>query len=64
MMVGNIQLTPTKAKAKLLRQTLEACNAACNAASQLGFEKFGPKNRTQEGPPVQPAKGRLPAPSG
>jgi hypothetical protein len=52
MLVANIQLTPTKHEAKLLRQTLEACNAACNAASQLGFEKFGPKKV----PPVQPAK--------
>jgi hypothetical protein len=34
-------------EAKLLRQTLEACNAACNAASQLGFEKFGPKTATK-----------------
>jgi putative transposase len=45
--VANIQLTPTKDEAKLLRQTLEACNAACNAASQLGFEKFGPKKVRQ-----------------
>jgi hypothetical protein len=35
-LVANIQLTPTKDEAKLLRQTLEACNAACNAASQPG----------------------------
>jgi putative transposase len=46
-LVANIQLTPTKDEAKLLRQTLEACNAACNAASQLGFEKFGPKKVRQ-----------------
>jgi putative transposase len=41
--VANIQLAPTKDEAKLLRQTLEACNAA----SQLGFEKFGPKKVRQ-----------------
>jgi hypothetical protein len=35
-LVANIQLTPTKDEAKLLWQTLEACNAACNAASQPG----------------------------
>jgi putative transposase len=46
-LVANIQLTPTRDEAKLLRQTLEACNAACNAASQLGFEKFGPKKVRQ-----------------
>jgi putative transposase len=46
-LVANIQLTPTKDEAKLLRQALEACNAACNAASQLGFEKFGPKKVRQ-----------------
>jgi predicted transposase len=46
-LVATIQLTPTKDEAKLLRQTLEACNAACNAASQLGFEKFGPKKVRQ-----------------
>jgi hypothetical protein len=45
--MANIQLTSTKDEAKLLRQTLEACNAACNAASQLGFEKFGPKKVRQ-----------------
>jgi putative transposase len=42
-LVANIQLTPTKDEAKLLRQTLEACNAACNAASQLGFENSDPR---------------------
>jgi predicted transposase len=46
-LVANIQLTPTKDEAKRLRQALEACNAACNAASQLGFEKFGPKKVRQ-----------------
>jgi putative transposase len=46
-MMANIQLTPTKDEAKLLRQTLEAYNAACNAASQLGFEKLGPKKIRQ-----------------
>jgi putative transposase len=46
-LVANIQLTPTKDEARLLRQTLEACNAACNAASQSGFDEFGPKKVRQ-----------------
>jgi hypothetical protein len=41
--VANIQLPPTKADAKLLRDTLERCNAASNVASEVGFEKFGMK---------------------
>jgi hypothetical protein len=41
-LVANIQLTPTKADAKLLRDTLERHNAASNVASDVGFEKFGP----------------------
>jgi putative transposase len=44
-LVANIQLTPTKADAKLLRDTLERCNAASNVASEVGFEKFGMKVR-------------------
>jgi hypothetical protein len=39
-LVANIQLTPTKANAKLLRDTLERCNAASNVASEVGFERF------------------------
>jgi putative transposase len=46
-LVANIQLTPTKGDAKLLKQTLETCNAACNAASRAGFEAFGPKKVRQ-----------------
>jgi hypothetical protein len=44
-LVANIQLTPTKADAKHLRDTLERCNAASNVASEVGFEKFGMKVR-------------------
>lgn len=36
--VANIQLTPTAEQAKLLRDTLERCNAGCNMISQRGFE--------------------------
>lgn len=46
-LVANIQLTPTKADAALLKRTLETCNAACNAASQAGYEAFGPKKVRQ-----------------
>jgi putative transposase len=44
-LVANIQLTPTKADAQVLRQTLETCNKACTEASRAGFEKFGMKVR-------------------
>jgi IS605 OrfB family transposase len=37
-LVANIQLKPTTTQAKSLRDTLERCNAACNAISQRGFE--------------------------
>lgn len=37
-LVANIQLKPTPEQAKLLRATLERCNAACNAISQQGFD--------------------------
>jgi putative transposase len=37
-LVANIQLKPTSEQAKLLRQTLERCNEACNEISQRGFE--------------------------
>jgi predicted transposase len=37
-LVANIQLTPDKAQAKSLRDTLERCNAACNEISKRGFE--------------------------
>jgi hypothetical protein len=36
-LVANIQLTPTRDEAKLLRQTLEACNAACIAMRRLSW---------------------------
>ena len=38
MLVANIQLKPTPEQAKLLQQTLERCNAACNGISRHGFE--------------------------
>jgi putative transposase len=37
-LVANIQLKPTPEQSKLLRATLERCNAACNAISQQGFD--------------------------
>jgi putative transposase len=37
-LIANIQLTPTAEQAKSLRDTLERCNAACNAISQRGFD--------------------------
>lgn len=37
-LVANIKLTPTKEQKKLLLATLEACNAACNHLSKIGFE--------------------------
>jgi putative transposase len=38
-LVANLQLTPTKKEqAKALLDTLERCNAACNAISQRGYE--------------------------
>src|SRR5690606_9264926 len=37
-LVANIQLKPTPEQSKMLRETLERCNAACNAISQQGFE--------------------------
>ena len=40
-LVANIQLTPTKDEVKHLKQTREACNAACSEASRMGFEAFG-----------------------
>jgi hypothetical protein len=46
-LVANIQLTPTKDEAKLLRQPLEACNAAAMRHLSLGFEKFGPEKVRQ-----------------
>jgi len=46
-LVANIQLTPTKADARVLKQTLETCNAACNAASKAGFDALGPKKVRQ-----------------
>lgn len=45
--MANLQLTPTKDEAKLLKQTLERCNAACNAASQAGFDAFYPRKIRQ-----------------
>jgi putative transposase len=44
-LVANIQLTPTKADAQVLKQTLETCNKACTEASRVGFEKLGMKVR-------------------
>jgi putative transposase len=41
--VANVQLTPMTEQAKLLRDTLECCNAACNAISQRGFEAGAPR---------------------
>jgi len=46
-LVANIQLIPAKADAAALKRTLETCNAACNAASQAGFEALGPKKVRQ-----------------
>ena len=37
-LVANIQLKPTKEQAKLLAETLERCNDACNWMSERGFE--------------------------
>jgi len=37
-LVANIQQKPTTTQANSLRDTLERCNAACNAISQRGFE--------------------------
>jgi putative transposase len=44
-LVANIQLTPTKADAQALKQTLETCNKACTEASRIGFEALGMKVR-------------------
>jgi putative transposase len=44
-LVANIQLTPTKADAQVLKRTLETCNKACTEASRVGFEKLGMKVR-------------------
>jgi putative transposase len=44
-LVANIQVTPTKADAQALKQTLETCNKACMEASRVGFEALGMKVR-------------------
>lgn len=37
-LVANIQLKPTAEQAKVLKATLERCNAACNELSKRGFD--------------------------
>jgi hypothetical protein len=42
--VANIQLKPTPEQAKLLRDSLERCNAACNEISERGLDAGKTRN--------------------